>query len=235
MTTSAMLVLLFCLVLTSGTTSFHQDNLNNRPIIGILAQHFHPFNPYPELGDSYISASYVKFLESAGARVVPIKINQDSKVIMKLLSNVNGVLFPGGDSDVANSPYQKNARAVFEYTMRERNQGRYFPLWGTCLGFQQLAVLAAGTDLVLSPSSGTWDVPLALPDLDRGGRMTESIPDDLFQIATVKPLVYHAHYNCVSEDAFEINTKLKDFYRVLSTNVDSNGKRFLSTIEGLFS
>jgi gamma-glutamyl hydrolase len=48
--------------------------LNNRPIIGILAQPgtggFGLKEAKPEV--QYIAASYVKFVESAGARVVPI-------------------------------------------------------------------------------------------------------------------------------------------------------------------
>ena len=40
--------------------------LNDRPIIAVLAQAIEGFKEY-----SYIAASYVKYLESAGARVVP--------------------------------------------------------------------------------------------------------------------------------------------------------------------
>lgn len=42
--------------------------INERPIIGLLTQ---PGEPAP-VGQSYVAASYVKWLESAGARVVPI-------------------------------------------------------------------------------------------------------------------------------------------------------------------
>ena len=40
---------------------------NNRVLIGILSQNS---DPSPR-GESYIAASYVKFVEAAGARVVP--------------------------------------------------------------------------------------------------------------------------------------------------------------------
>ncbi len=40
---------------------------NNRVIIGVLSQPSEPSGP----GESYIAASYVKFLEASGARVVP--------------------------------------------------------------------------------------------------------------------------------------------------------------------
>lgn len=40
--------------------------------LGILAQES-DFKTFERFGRSYIAASYVKFLESAGARVVPIR------------------------------------------------------------------------------------------------------------------------------------------------------------------
>lgn len=39
---------------------------------GILSQECH-FDEFHKFGSSYIAASYVKFLESAGARIVPIR------------------------------------------------------------------------------------------------------------------------------------------------------------------
>lgn len=44
-------------------------------ISGILSQEFSPFikNKYPGLNKTYIAASYVKYVESAGARVIPIR------------------------------------------------------------------------------------------------------------------------------------------------------------------
>lgn len=47
---------------------------NERPIIGVLAQEvsYALEQTYPGMYGSYIAASYVKFVEGAGARVVPI-------------------------------------------------------------------------------------------------------------------------------------------------------------------
>ena len=44
--------------------------LNNRPIVGVLTQ---PTDgDMSAYGSSYIAASYVKYLEGGGARVVPV-------------------------------------------------------------------------------------------------------------------------------------------------------------------
>lgn len=50
------------------------EEINNTPIIGILSQEisYHLNTKYPEQYKSFIPASYVKFVEGGGARVVPI-------------------------------------------------------------------------------------------------------------------------------------------------------------------
>ena len=73
-------------------------NLNYRPVIGILAQELSHLLA-PRYGDNYtsqISAAYVKFIEQAGARVVPVLINQDEEYYEKIFGSTNGLLMPGG-------------------------------------------------------------------------------------------------------------------------------------------
>lgn len=48
--------------------------VNDGPIIGVLSQEqsYYLGGKFPGLYDSYIAASYVKFVEGGGSRVVPI-------------------------------------------------------------------------------------------------------------------------------------------------------------------
>lgn len=48
--------------------------INNEPMIGVLSQEISYYldGKYPGLYNSYIAASYVKFVEGGGARVVPV-------------------------------------------------------------------------------------------------------------------------------------------------------------------
>lgn len=63
---------LYVLLIVSFLVSV--DCLNDRPIIGILSQESYSVNKYfpEEKYKSYIAASYIKFIESAGARVIPV-------------------------------------------------------------------------------------------------------------------------------------------------------------------
>lgn len=62
---------LFVFIFFVVSLLFEVSGLNDRPVIGILTQ---PSRTCEKIGkgNSYIAASYVKYLESAGARVVPI-------------------------------------------------------------------------------------------------------------------------------------------------------------------
>lgn len=67
-----------CIVSCNAAVVVHWEEdatVNERPIIGVLSQEqsFYLHGKYPDENyTSYIAASYVKDIESAGARVVPI-------------------------------------------------------------------------------------------------------------------------------------------------------------------
>lgn len=61
--------------------------LNFRPVIGILS---HPGDGASgrlsnATNASYIAASYVKFVESAGARVIPLIYNEPTEILEKVI------------------------------------------------------------------------------------------------------------------------------------------------------
>ncbi len=61
--------LLFCFISLLLGTSFAV--VNDRPIIGVYTQP--SSSEIAQFGEQFIAASYVKFMEGAGARVVPVR------------------------------------------------------------------------------------------------------------------------------------------------------------------
>ena len=47
---------------------------------------------------SYLAASYVQWVMSGGARVVPVIIGQQESYYRHLFSSINGLLLPGGNA-----------------------------------------------------------------------------------------------------------------------------------------
>lgn len=131
---------------------------DQRPIIGIYTQVNEDDPPRGDSNDifqTFISASYIKFAEMAGAQVVPIFAYSNQSDIAALLPKLNGVLFPGGDLDFdLKNRWTSNANFIFQYAIRENDKGNVFPIWGTCMGHQLLGYLTCNGDTPLSPVRG---------------------------------------------------------------------------------
>ena len=208
-----------------------RDIQTNRPIIGVLAQTTEG-KGFMNLGPSYIAASYVKYLESSGARVVPIKNDLSEDEIEKLFYSINGVLFPGGRASLISSGYARTGRIIYKLAMKSFDQGDYFPLWGTCLGFRYLFVLVDGTFKMRTLTDAeNLIVPLNFSRHYLGSRMFRDIPKDLAKFLSEAPTTANFHNWSVTVKAFKENKNLSQFFNILSTNNDRNGIEFLSTIE----
>ena len=85
-----------------------------------------------------MAASYVKFFESAGARVVPIMSNKGDSYYEYVFNSVNGVVFPGGAQDLVHSEYTRVSKLAMQHSIDQHEKANYFPIWGTCCGFEQL-------------------------------------------------------------------------------------------------
>ena len=98
--------------------------------------------------NSYIMAAYVKFMEGSGARVIPIVDTESQEVtITKMTEQLDGILLPGGGGD---DDYFAKGRQIYEQAISMNDAGDFFPVWGTCLGFEYLASYAADSSNILS-------------------------------------------------------------------------------------
>ena len=119
---------------TDISNDIHRDdeneNGNDRPIIGILAQECQPYFSEELCSTSYIAASYVKYIESAGARVVPVLINQPEKYYQTIFDSTNGLLIPGGDVSLVDSGTSKTNK----YSIPKRS---FYMLYVTMMSFNK--------------------------------------------------------------------------------------------------
>ncbi|XP_006055982.1 gamma-glutamyl hydrolase isoform X2 [Bos indicus x Bos taurus] len=200
-----------------------------KPIIGILMQKCHNKN-MRALGKYYIAASYVKFLESAGARVVPVRLDLKNEEYEKLFKSINGVLFPGGSVNLMRSGYARVAKMFYNLSIKSFGEGDYFPVWGTCLGFEELIYLVSGESLLTLTDTVGIKLPLNFSRGTLQSRMFQNFPADLLLSLAVEPLTAHFHKWSLSVMNFTKNEKLKAFFSILTTNTDGNID-FISTME----
>ena len=209
------------------------SGLNNRPIIAILAQSISEGLLPPTIkGKSYIAASYVKYMESAGARVVPVTTSMSYQEIEEIFNSVNGVLFPGGAVSLSDSQYFKNAKHFYNLAIAASAREDIFPIWGTCLGFEALANIVAGENVLSESEARDIAMPLNFSGCAKCSRMMRDAPDELVKKLSTEPLTYNFHGFCVTPETFVATRALDHMLRVVSYNTDINGKIFVSTFEG---
>ena len=209
------------------------NTYNNRPIIAVMAQSTKG-ESFEKFGQSYIAASYIKFLESSGARVVPIMNDLNEEDTEKLFYSVNGALFPGGSVNLITSGYARIGKQIFNLAKKSYDGGDYFPIWGTCLGSQFLSILASNDAQLLSRTdSENYTIPLNLSSNYRKSRLFHDMPEDLAKFVSTAPTTLNMHHYSVLVSKYKENEKLMDFFRILSTNNDRGGTEFISTMEGI--
>ena len=220
-----------------------QSVVRSRPVVGILSQpSFHSDK------HDYIAASYVKWLESAGARSIVIPYDADEELLEEIFTQINGVLFPGGDSALP-----PKARTIWKLilerngvgVMRENDKDDkeyFFPVWGTCLGFEFLVMLAGESENVLQNGFDSENItlPLIFPteqnELDSDG--VYSIESALFpasstirKSASTHNITMNNHMQGITPLHFLNSSALTDFFHITSTSMDRMGRPFVSTIE----
>ncbi|XP_047504184.1 gamma-glutamyl hydrolase A-like isoform X2 [Pieris napi] len=210
--------------------------LNDRPIIGVLSQeqskHLHSKFP-DENYTSYIAASYVKHVEAAGARVVPILIGKNRKYYEDLMKKINGVFLPGGATFFNQSNgFADAGQHIYEIAQEMNRSGDYFPIFGTCLGFELLIILASGRGEKENRVKcySFRNLSLNFTKDFRSSKMFKDATEDIIRILETEDITVNAHQFCILDENLKSHNLTKD-WRVTSHSKDDNGTSFIATIE----
>jgi gamma-glutamyl hydrolase len=192
------------------------------PVIGILSQPLGETKRNMTDKDYVIAASYVKWLEAGGARSIPIPYDAHPEMVDELFPQINGLLLPGGASEVPPVLYHLLSLA--------RNTSKFFPVWGTCLGFEYLVKVFShdSTSQVLTPGFDAENISLPLVSVQRRQLYKD---DKIYNIVTKHNVTMNNHMNGVEPGAFTSNQNLNRLFRITSVNHDRKGRPFVSTIE----
>ena len=190
---------------------------SDSPVIGILSQ------PTKDAKDDYIAASYVKWLEAGGARSIPIPYDAFPALVDDIFEQINAVLLPGGACDLPPSVIY-----LLNKVVESNNQGSgYFPVWGTCLGFEFLLQYAGGKSIM---TSGYKAENVSLPLYNVKPKELYANPK-VYMTVTQRNVTLNNHMRGITPLAFAQNDLLTNLWTITSTNTDLSGKPFVSTIE----
>ncbi|XP_046678474.1 gamma-glutamyl hydrolase-like isoform X2 [Homalodisca vitripennis] len=208
----------------------------SRPIIGVLAQEIPKAEllRYPDKS-SYIPASYVKAIESSGARVVPIFIRRSQEYYERILKSVNGMVFPGGAVKFEDpNGYAAAGRMILNIVQQLQDSGVNFPILGVCQGYELLMYLTSNStaeeDILVKCNSSNEALPLMFKVGYHQSRLYRFASKEIVEILMTQPVTSNHHGYCVTEDMLKFH-KLEKVWRVLSTNKDMDGLEFISSSE----
>jgi len=209
---------------------------NQRPIVGILSQ---PCTGLQIRGcnetGSYIASSYVKFVEMAGARVIPIIYNAPREAVMFRMRHVHMLLFPGGAITLQpGTLFFETSKYLFEHVIDLNKRGVWFPIHGTCLGFELLHILVAkSVDVLQSFNSSNCRSNLIFTKTALQSRLFQNFTGAMFEAASHKKIAVEHHVYGVSPQAYSLYPSLHQFFTILSTSEDLQGKTYISSVEGI--
>ena len=208
-------------------------------VIGMITV---PLSPdkrfYSVCGDSYIASSHINWLKRQGIQIVPIPYT--TKNPKKYMSKVNGLYFPSGGAFALNSrAYYKCCKEFLNLAMKENDKGNYFPIWGGCMGMQQMVIIADGQDNLddLLTHFDSFDNLILNLDVTEEGeksKLFKDMPEQFKKELCVKKCTLNNHKMGISPYKFKTHKNINNFYKIVSTNKDRKGKTFVSTIEGRF-
>jgi gamma-glutamyl hydrolase len=192
-----------------------------------------------------IEAKYARYVEGGGA--LPIYINyKASKDELRLLFNsVNGLLLIGGSTNMTEvdpetnktrlSAYSLQVKFLLDLAMEANDKGEYFPVWGTCQGYELLLlIMSENYDLLRSGCSCFgYNAVLEFTPLARSSKLLALYGTrQLYQLG-VEPMTYNSHDLFVTVEDFYKSKRLRDEMLLLATSTSQNGSvRFVSVVEG---
>lgn len=111
------------------------------------------------------------------------------------------ILLPGGATWFNQSNgYADAGRHIYDIATEMNERGNYFPLWGTCLGFELLTYLSANGDEHRAHCSSTNQaLPLVFKDDFRTSRMFKNAPESVVKILGNEAVTANFHQYCVTE------------------------------------
>lgn len=197
------------------------------PIIGIVTQPNEDGWPGTQ---PYIAASYVKYVESAGARVVPINFDGSDEYLEQMYAQINGVLFPGGGQTLDGSALLHTATFFVNKSVQAyASGGDYFPVVGHCQGFEVMLMAITGLDLekcmVREQNYRAENVSLPLHSLNFKSRWFANMSASVAKTLSSEACTINNHVWSTPVDLWNslgTSTALNE-YRVVSTTVSPAG------------
>jgi gamma-glutamyl hydrolase len=187
----------------------------------------------------YIAASYVKWIEAGGGRSIVIPYGASTDLLDEIWTQINGILLPGGAAEMPFAVRYLLDRIAHEsldpFTLSQSSSTNdVIPVWGTCLGFEFLIQYFGGGQAGVDPTdalqSGFVAENVSWPLLNvKAHQLYHSA--HVQHVVQTQNVTLNNHHQGIEPDHFALYENLTRHFHVTSTNVDDQGRPFVSTME----
>jgi len=192
-------------------------------MIGVIA--LPKINSLHESNIQY-AKKYVKWIESSGAKALIIPYDISLPELLSVLKSIQGIVLIGGA--IENKKLYSHQQYITYVTTLYRayttiktynDQGRYFPIWGTCLGFEMLLLFQQHKQLHHLFNSMKHHEKNGIFTLQlKPSRFKSFFPDEIIQLMKTTPCVTHHHtygFDIVPHDSITIVSTESNFINMI--------------------
>lgn len=209
---------------------------NKKYVIGIIAVPLSPDKKYFKVcGDSYVASSHIDWLHSQGVEILTIPY--DTKNLEDYFKKCHGLYLPSGGAFAGTQmTYYRCCKKLLKLAMNENDKGNFFPVWGCCMGFQQMLILADGNDNVDTflqkfDSYDNYFTNIDFTDEGKKSRFVNGISKRIYNKMATKKSTVNNHKLGISPRKFNANPRVSSFYKNIGTSKDRQGREFVAIIE----
>lgn len=204
--------------------------------IGIITVPLTPQKKYYTVcGDSYIASSHIKWMKKKNINVVIIP--HDTKNLKYYFDRIHGLYLPSGGAFAGTQrEYYNVCKKMLQYAMTENDKGYHFPVWGCCMGFQQMLIIADGKDDIhkLLQTFDSYDNYMTTIKIDKDGlnsKIIKGIDNMTLRKITKQKSTLNNHKLGLSKQKFLRNKNISNFYNIVGTSKDRKKREFVAIIE----
>ena len=204
--------------------------------IGIISVPLSPDKKYFKVcGDSYIASSHLKWMKKNNVEFIIIPY--DSENLQYYFNRIHGLYLPSGGAFAGTQKqYYKACKSLIQMAIKENEKGYYFPVWGCCMGFQQMLIIADGkdnlTDLLGQFNSlHNYMTNIDLTEEGKKSKIIKGLDESTFKKITRKKATLNNHKMGISPSDFDNNQGISEFYKNVGNSIDRDGKPFVAIIE----
>ena len=186
--------------------------------------------------DSYLQRDYLEWIEMSGA--LPVVIPYNTAFLEKYLESVNGLVWVGGaiennktHSKKQYTKLQETYEKAFHYAVHENRRGNYYPIWGTCLGFDFLAMMGQHKFQGLGHMAKIHKTRNGTLRFRGTSRLRRVFPSSMQRQMATEPVTRQLHANGF-DPASPQTLRMHKYLNVISIDTsDESPQRFVNAFE----